>query len=38
MKKILTSECLYGGRTVRYDAGDCTETILYISNGKRKAV
>ena len=26
MKKILTSECLYGGRTVRYDAGDCTET------------
>lgn len=26
MKKILTSECLYGGRIVRYDAGDCTET------------
>lgn len=22
MKKILTSECLYGGRIVRYDAGD----------------
>jgi uncharacterized protein YbbK (DUF523 family) len=24
MKKILVSECLYGGRTVRYDAGDTT--------------
>ncbi len=26
MKKILVSECLYGDRIVRYDAGDCTET------------
>ena len=26
MKKILLSECLYGGRIVRYDAGDVTET------------
>lgn len=26
MKKILVSECLYGGRIVRYDAGDVTET------------
>lgn len=26
MRKILVSECLYGGRTVRYDAGDVTET------------
>lgn len=26
MRKILTSECLYGGRIVRYDAGDVTET------------
>lgn len=25
MKKILVSECLYGGRIVRYDAGDVTE-------------
>ncbi|MDO4481170.1 MAG: DUF523 domain-containing protein [Bacillota bacterium] len=25
MKKILVSECLYGGRTVRYDGGDVTE-------------
>lgn len=25
MKKILVSECLYGDRIVRYDAGDCTE-------------
>jgi uncharacterized protein YbbK (DUF523 family) len=24
MKKILVSECLYGGRMVRYDAGDCS--------------
>ena len=26
MKKILVSECLYGGRIVRYDGGDVTET------------
>ena len=26
MKKILVSECLYGGRIVRYDANDVTET------------
>ena len=26
MKKILVSECLYGGRIVRYDAGDVSET------------
>ena len=26
MRKILVSECLYGGRIVRYDAGDTTET------------
>lgn len=26
MKKILVSECLYGGRIVRYDGGDTTET------------
>ena len=26
MRKILTSECLYGGRIVRYDGGDTTET------------
>ncbi len=26
MKKILVSECLYGGRIVRYDAGDVHET------------
>ena len=26
MKKIFVSECLYGGRIVRYDAGDVTET------------
>ena len=26
MKKILVSECLYGGRTVRYDGGDIPET------------
>ena len=26
MRKILVSECLYGGRIVRYDAGDVTET------------
>lgn len=26
MKKILVSECLYGGRIVRYDAGDVAET------------
>ena len=26
MKKILVSECLYGGRTVRYDGGDVHET------------
>lgn len=26
MKKILVSECLYGGRIVRYDGGDATET------------
>lgn len=26
MKKILVSECLYGGRIVRYDAEDCAET------------
>ena len=25
MKKILVSECLYGGRIVRYDAGDVSE-------------
>lgn len=25
MRKILVSECLYGGRIVRYDAGDVTE-------------
>ncbi|MCQ4636735.1 DUF523 domain-containing protein [Anaerovorax odorimutans] len=26
MKKILVSECLYGGKIVRYDGGDTTET------------
>lgn len=26
MKKILVSECLFGGRIVRYDGGDTTET------------
>lgn len=26
MKKILVSECLYGGRIVRYDGGDVHET------------
>ena len=26
MRKILVSECLYGGRIVRYDGGDVTET------------
>ncbi|MDR2295656.1 MAG: DUF523 domain-containing protein [Clostridiales Family XIII bacterium] len=26
MKKILVSECLYGGRTVRYDGADIPET------------
>jgi len=26
MKKILVSECLYGGRIVRYDGGDKAET------------
>lgn len=26
MRKILVSECLYGGRIVRYDAGDKAET------------
>ena len=25
MKKILVSECLYGGKIVRYDGGDTTE-------------
>ncbi|HUM84124.1 MAG TPA: DUF523 domain-containing protein [Lachnospiraceae bacterium] len=26
MRKILVSQCLYGGKTVRYDGGDTTET------------
>ena len=26
MKKILVSECLYGGRPVRYDGGEKAET------------
>ena len=26
MLKILTSECLYGGRVVRYDGGEVPET------------
>lgn len=36
MKKILVSECLYGGRTVRYDAGDVHETSEIFLNWKEE--
>ena len=38
MKKILVSECLYGGKIVRYDGGDTTERMPDLGNGKKKAV
>lgn len=34
MKKILVSECLYGGRIVRYDAEDVTEKNLVFLKWK----
>ncbi|MFV0527399.1 MAG: DUF523 domain-containing protein [Lachnospiraceae bacterium] len=36
MKKILVSECLYGGRIVRYDAGDVTETDSHFLQWKQE--